>query len=104
MNELIIKDGNKELLAPETVQTIAEIERTLKSLKEKEDALKEAIKEEMEARGIIKLENEEMTINYIAQTDRITFDSAKFKKDHPDQYDEYLKVSLVKSSIRIKMR
>ena len=104
MGELIINDGSKDLLAPETVETIAAIEREIKRLEEKEKALKQTIQEEMEARGIIKLENDKMTVTYVAATDRISFDSAKFKNDHPDQYDEYLKISPVKPSIRIKLR
>ena len=34
----------------------------------------------------------------------ITFDSKKFREDHPNLYDEYIKMSDVKSSIRIKVK
>ena len=105
MDSLItIRDGIAVLDA-ETASRIAEFERTIKSIKEQEDALKEAIRAEMEARGILKVEDKTngMTITYIAPTTRETFDSKKFKADKPDLYDEYVKLSPVKSSIRIKL-
>lgn len=100
----IIKIGNETILAEGISKKIAEYERVMKELKEKENALKEAIKDEMEAKGIIKVENEDLIITYVASTDRISFDSTRFQKDHPDVYDEYLKISPVKSSIRIKVK
>lgn len=104
MDDLIVLKNGAGALAPETVKKIAEYERRMKELKEQEEALKTAIKEEMEAKNLIKLENEELVISYVAETDRISFDSKRFEKDHPEMYDEYLKVSKVKSSIRIKLR
>ena len=103
MNELIkIKNGTS-LLDAEVSNKIAEFERQLKLIKEAEDALKEAIKAEMEARGILQVEADGMTISYVAPTSRETFDSKKFKTDNPDVYDEYVKLTPVKSSIRIKL-
>lgn len=105
MNELIKIENGNSLLNAEVSNKIAEFERQIKFIEEQEKALKEAIKEEMEARGISKIEDEinGMTITYIAPTHRETFDSKKFKKDNPDLYDEYVKLSPVKSSIRIKL-
>ena len=104
MNDLItIKDGTA-LLDVETSAKIAEFERKMKEIKEAEDALKQGILKEMEQKGILKVETEEMTISYIAPTDRETFDSKRFKFDHPDMFDEYVKMSPVKASVRIKVK
>lgn len=100
----IITLGNESILAEGVSKKIAEYEKALKELKEKEDLIKESIKSEMEAKGIIKIENDDLLINYVAPTDRIAFDSARFKKEHPDIYDEYLRISPVKASIRIKVK
>ena len=100
----IITLGNESILAEGVSKKIAEYEKALKELKEKEELLKESIKSEMEEKGIIKIENEDLSISYIAPTDRITFDSTRFKKENPKIYDEYLKISPVKSSIRIKVK
>ena len=102
----LIKFANgNSILDIETSNTIAYFERKLKEIKEQEENLKEAIKAEMEAKGILKIEDETngMTITYVAPTTREAFDSKQFKKDNPDLYDEYVKISPVKSSIRIKL-
>lgn len=105
MTDLIKIENGISILDIETSKKIADFEWAIKKLKEQEEELKEAIKAEMEAKGILKLEDETsgMTISYIASTNRETFDSKKFKADNPDLYDEYVRFSPVKSSIRIKL-
>lgn len=103
MNEIVVI-GDKGLLNPEISDKIAEFEKKIKKLKEQEDLLKQSILEEMEAKGIVKIENDDLLINYIAPTDRETFDSKKLREDNPDLYDEYVKISKVKASIRIKVK
>lgn len=105
MADLIKIENGVSILDLETSNKIAEFERAMKAIKEQEENLKEAIKAEMEARGILKLEDTTngMTISYVAPTYRETFDSKKFKAENPDMYDEYVKFSPVKSSIRIKL-
>ena len=105
MKELIKIENGNSILDISVSNKIAEFERQIKLIEEQEKALKEAIKEEMEAKGILKVEDEVngMTISYVAPTYREAFDSKKFKADNPDMYDEYVKLSPVKSSIRIKL-
>lgn len=104
MNDLIVMDGSVAVLDAKTAADIAEFERQMKVIKDREDALKQAILSEMESKGIIKIETEEMTITYVAPTDRETFDGKTFRKDHADLYDEYVRISPVKSSVRIKLK
>ncbi len=101
---LIKIDNGVALLDVETSKKIAEFETLIKQLKEREDALKKAIKEEMEDKGIIKLETDNLLISYVAPTDKETLDTKKLRKENPDVYDDYVKLSPVKSSIRIKVR
>ena len=104
MNDLIIMNEGVALLSPETSAKIAECERKVKEIKEAEDALRTAILEAMESQGIKKLETPELTITYTEPTDREDFDKKKFRADNPDLYDEYVKFTTVKSSIRIKLK
>lgn len=106
MKELIKIESGISILNAEVSNMIAEFERQMKFIKDQEDQLKEAIKAEMEARCIFKVEDETngMTISYIAPTTRETFDSKKFKKELPEIYDEYVNFTPVKSSIRIKLK
>lgn len=105
MKDLIKIENGISLLNADVSNKIAEFERQIKLIEEAEKTLKEAIKAEMEAKGILKVEDETngMIISYIAPSHREQFDSKKFKAEKPDLYDEYVKLTPVKSSIRIKL-
>ena len=102
--KLINIENNVALLNADISKQIAGFEKTIKEIKEKEDDLKQAILNEMESKGIVKIDTDDLTINYIASADRETFDSKTFREDHADLYDEYIKFTPVKSSIRIKLK
>lgn len=104
MNELIIKKDNQIILNPNVSKNIAEFEKQIKALKETEDKLKAEILAEMEVKGIIKLDTEELTISYVSETYRETFDSKALKAEDEEMYNKYIKLSPVKSSIRIKVK
>ncbi len=102
--ELIEVNNNTALLNKDIAAVIADFEDRIKDLKAKEDKLKALILAEMEAKNIVKVDNEYLTISYVASTDRETLDSKKLRAELPDIYDEYVKISPVKSSIRIKVK
>lgn len=104
MNELITIENGTAVLNADTVKKISDFEYTMKKLKQAEDELKNAILAEMEEKNILKIDNDTMTISYIGATGRETFDSKKFRADNPDLYDEYVHISPVKPSIRIKVK
>lgn len=91
-------------LEPETSSKIAEFERQLKEIKEKEEELKQAILSEMESKDIIKVEAPELTITRILPTTREALDTKALKEELPEVYDAYVKISDVKSSLRIKVK
>ena len=103
MDELIVYEGNTALLNPAVSVKLAEFERVVKEFKAKEEELKQKILDEMESKGILSIKTPELTISYVAPTTRETFDSKTFRKDHPDLYDEYVNISMVRSSIRMKV-
>lgn len=102
--ELIKVENGEYGLVQDAVNTIVTIENEMKRLKELQDNYKEELLNAMEQNNIIKLETDELTITYVAPTDRETFDSKSFKADHQDLYDEYVKMSSVKSSVRLKVK
>lgn len=101
---LIKIENDVALLEPEVIKSIVTFEKAMKEIKEEEDKLKQRILEEMESKNIIKIDTEELLINYIAPTERETLDSKKLKAEHQDIYDEYIKMTPVKSSIRLKVK
>ena len=104
MNELITIEHGTPILNADTANKIANFESAMKELKAKEDELKKAILAEMEQKNIVKIDGEKVAITYIAPTDRETLDSKSLRADLPEIYDTYVKMSKVKSSIRIKLK
>lgn len=104
MNELIRVENGVCLLDVEISKKIAEFEKQTKAIKEAEEQLKQAILAEMASKNIIKIDNNDLTISYSAETYRESFDSKALKKDNEELYNKYSKISPVKPSIRIKVK
>ena len=102
--ELIKIENGISLLDIEASNKISEFEKKIKELKVQEDELKKNILNEMEEKGLLKLETDSLIISYVAPTERETFDSKSFRESNPDLYDDYVNFSPVKSSIRIKVK
>lgn len=102
--DLIKLSGDTAILDGDTAQKIAEFEKRVKDLKAKEDKLKKLILEEMETKGIIKLNTDVLSITYVAPTERESLDSKKLREELPDIYDTYINIKPVKSSIRIRLK
>ena len=100
----LVKVENGYILDKKSVEEIKEVEKLAKALKEKQDAIKAELLKAMEDNNIIKFENEDLLINYIAPNERETFDSKQLKADNPDLYDLYVKLSPVKATIKIKVK
>lgn len=102
MENLIKFENGNAILDAHTVAQIVSFEQQIKAAKAAEDALKNAILSEMEAHGISKIQTPEMTISYVAPYDKEQFDTKEFRKSHSALYDEYVRMTPVKASIRIK--
>lgn len=79
-------------------------ELKIKEIELKQKEYKDAILKAMEESGIDKFEDDFVIINYIKPTIRDSFNSKKFKEEHPLFYEDYVEASEVKSSIRIKVK
>lgn len=103
-NELIVIENEEVKLNQNVSAQLAYMESEMKRMKEFEENIKSAILKEMEARGIYKIDTPDVTITYIAPSERETFDSKTFKVENAKLYHQYLKTSEVKSSVRIKVK
>ncbi len=103
-NKLIRIEQNTALLNPQVAQQLADFERLAKDVKAKQDELKQKILEEMETHGLLKVETDQLTITYVAPYDKESFDSKALRKDKPDLYDQYVKISTVKASVRMAVK
>lgn len=104
MSGLITQKEGIAILDPETSRRVADFERKMKEIQRVEDEIRRAILEEMQEKKISKIETDDLIISYVAATDRQTFDTKAFRKDQPDLYDEYIKISPVKESIKIRLK
>lgn len=102
--EYLVKVGEQIVLNEDTTKAIITLENKIKELKDTEDALRQQILKEMEEKNIIKVDNGDLAITYVAETYKETFDSKTFKKDNESLYNQYVKISPVKASIRIKVK
>lgn len=91
-------------LSAEITAQIVGIETQIADLKAKEDEMKEAIKDAMVKSGIVKLDNDALTISYIAPTTQERIDSKELKKDLPQIYNTYCKISNKADYIKIKIK
>lgn len=104
MDEIIIYNGELPELSAEVSRKIADFEKDMKELKAKEEELKKRILEAMEVNGCLKLENDILSVSYVASYEKESFDTKKLKEELPDIYDAYIKMSTVKPSVRIKTK
>ena len=89
----------------ETGDVIQEkLRKLLEEIKQQEEIIKQAILSEMEAENILSIETDDLKISYVAPFDRETFDTKTFQKENQELYDNYVKMTPVKSSIRIKLK
>ena len=102
--EYLIKAENGVVLGAEISNRIASIELLKKQIKEEEEEVKKSLLEAMESHNVIKIENEDLIINYVAGTDREYFDKNSLRKDYPHLYDDYVTMKPVKPSLRIKLK
>ncbi len=85
------------------VEDLVAIENKIIELKKIQETYKSQLLQEMQKKNIIKLESDLLNITYIEEFDRETFNTKKFKEEHQDLYDEYITMTKVKPSIRIKI-
>lgn len=103
-DELIILDNGEYILSPEKAEYLVAVENLIRNLKVEEEEIKQKILEEMERKNIIKVDTPELSISYMPRSERESFDSKKLRADNPDLYDEYIKFSPVKSSVRVRVK
>lgn len=80
---------------------IASFKEQAKIIEAQQKQFKEELYKKMEENDIKKIDTGNIVITRILPTTRKSVDSTRLKKEQPDIYDEYLKESNVKGSIRI---
>lgn len=79
-----------------------EFEEKAKVIKAQQKDFREQLYQKMEENDIKKINTGDLVITRVLPTTRKSIDGTKLKKEKPDIYDQYLKESQIKGSIRIK--
>lgn len=69
--------------------------------KEKLDAIKAKLLEEMDAAEVTKWQGDMLTFTRKADSSRETFDTKRFKAEHPDLYKQYTMITNTRGSVQI---
>ncbi len=85
-------------------QTITSVFRELKETEKKKKSIMDALYTIMEANDIKKWECDDFSVSRVLPTSKTSFDSAKFRKDHADLYEQYQKTSKVAGTVRITLK
>lgn len=86
------------------IMAIVEIEQKSKEIKEQGAKLKEELLAAFRTNGIKKLDNDQLSITYVAPSTRTTLDSKKLQQMHPEAYADCLKESETKDTIKITLK
>lgn len=93
---------------PAKVQSVeVEVKRIVESMernKEVLDDLRDGLLKLMEGYGIKKYEGNVISLTRVAATKSTSFDSTRFKAEHPDLYEQYTKTTTKKSSLKITIK
>lgn len=88
----------------ENIDQLIYINEQIKALTEEKEQITETILDSMKKGDVEKVDVGSILFTRKAGGVRSTFDSKRFKEEHEDMYDEYLKSSEVKESLTIKFR
>lgn len=83
---------------------IADYERMVKQAKAEQDKLRAGLLELMEQHNVKSWEGDMVKITRVPASEKESFDSKGFKEKHPELYNEFLKKSTVKASLRITLK
>ena len=95
----IKKDAELDNLCEEVGNLQGALNDIESQIKEKKEKILQLMKE----KEIDKVSTENCNITYLCAVVRKSFDSTKFKKDHPDMYNEYIKETTTADTIRISI-
>lgn len=85
-------------------KSLIRLKKQLKNAEERMESIREQLVELFEQQNIIKWETDGLTVSYIAPTEMHSIDSSKLKRELPQVYDKYQKISKKKATVRITVK
>lgn len=88
-------------LNPRFVESYLETEEKIKALTENLNTMKAELLEAMQKHSIVEITNDAVKVKYIQPTTQERFDTKRFREEHEDLYNDYVKFVDVKPQLRI---
>lgn len=103
--ETLPQQATYDMVMAEQMKQISEYLRLSKACEEFADRIKEQVFNLMTEHNVTKWATSEgLTFSIVKGGERKTFDSKKFKEEHPEMIDDYMKVSVTKPSLRVTIK
>lgn len=97
------KVGEVPIAMQDLMDELININEAMKSLQEREKAIKEVLMSQMKTEGANKWSNDLIEVTRKAAYERTSIDTARMKKEQPDMYERFKKVTKVAESIMYKV-
>lgn len=97
-----IENPQTPIVPQDVVSYVADLLALEKETKTKLDEAKKALRIAMEQHGIKSWDSGQFKATIAADSERATFDSVRFKKDHPDLYEQYTTRKTTKGGFTLK--
>lgn len=104
LNKVVKMDSTKIDLLYNTEEQLAMLIESTKKLEEIKKQVLDSIKESLEEQGMTSFENDRIKITLVPDSTKTSFDSKKFKEEHPDMYINYTKTSNTKGYVKVTLR
>lgn len=101
MDELILVDG---ALSAEISREIARNELLIKQLTDRQKEIKNGLLDAMRKANIVKIDNDNIKVTYVPTTTQERLDGKELKKDLPDIYNTYCKITEKSDYIKIEVK
>lgn len=95
--------GDFPVLFSQVEEEVARIEIALKAAKERQEELRKGLYDKMSEYDIKSFTGERVKLTRVLPTTSKSFDSTRFKKEHPDLYKEYVKETEKSGSLRVTL-
>ena len=92
-----------ELIAQDTINLIAQLKTQELEIKAKMETLNEKLREAMQANNVEKWQNDRFIVTLSKDSETTTLDTAKLKKEKPELYNQYSKITQLKGALKITL-
>ena len=100
---IVNNNGCSEFNADLEHQVIQYLKNT-RTAKDRYNKVRRAIKKEMITNDLKSIESEYLSLAYSPKSYRVTFDVNRFREDYPELYEEYMRTTPVKDSVKIVLK